>query len=103
MAGVPKVLPILYACQGCAQFGQLARDTGQLLDSRNHAQMAWLGSARHAQPTDRLPVMTLDACAEACARRWVEAHGMKAGRAFVVGRELTPEVAAERIAAELAG
>lgn len=81
---VVKPLPVLYACQGCPEFGQLARDVGALLDRAGVAEMVWLGSGRDLRPTQRYPVLALDGCGKACALRWLERRGIAAERSYVL-------------------
>jgi uncharacterized metal-binding protein len=100
---VVKPLPALYACEGCPEFGQIARDVGALLDRRGIAEMVWLGgrvgAAPDSKPTSRFPIFALDGCTKACARRWLERYGVTAQRHFVLGELEDVEHAAERIAA----
>jgi uncharacterized metal-binding protein len=84
MRVVVQPLPVLYACQGCAEFGQLARDVGAFFDQAGTLELAWLGSGRRLEPTTRFPVYALDGCARACARRWLERHGVTPERHWVL-------------------
>ena len=86
MRAIVKPLPVLYACQGCAEFGQLARDVGAFFDRGGAVEMVWLGTGRDRKPTTRFPIVALDGCGKACARRWLEGHGVSAERSFVIGR-----------------
>ena len=85
MRVVLQPLPVLYACQGCAEFGQRARDVGAIFDRAGALEMVWLGSGAGPTPTTRFPVFALDGCAKACARRWLTEHGIAAERSFVIG------------------
>lgn len=76
MRFVVRPLPVLYACEGCPQFGQRARDAALALAAEGVVEAVWLGAAKQAQPTSRFPVFALDGCAEGCARRWLERHGV---------------------------
>jgi uncharacterized metal-binding protein len=96
MRVIVKPFPVLYACQGCPEFGQTARDVGAFLDRGGFAEMIWLGASRNSKPTQRFPIFALDGCAKACARRWLAEHGVAAQRSYVLG-----DHCAERIAAEL--
>jgi uncharacterized metal-binding protein len=85
MRVVLRPLPVLYACQGCAEVGQRARDVGALFDRARALEMVWLGSGGDPKPTTRFPVFALDGCAKACARRWLGGHGIRAEHSFVIG------------------
>jgi uncharacterized metal-binding protein len=84
MRAIVKPLPVLYACQGCAEFGQLARDVGAFFDRGGAVEMVWLGSGRDLKPSTRFPIVALDGCNRACARRWLEGHGITAESSFVI-------------------
>ena len=103
MRVVLRPLPVLYACQGCAEFGQLAREVGALLDRGGAVEMVWLGAGPELKPKPRFPIYALDGCAKACALRWLEGHGIAAQRSYVLA-DRSPgaaQRAAQRIAAEL--
>jgi uncharacterized metal-binding protein len=100
---VVKPLPVLYACQGCPEFGQTAQDVGALLDRAGVAQLVWLGAAPDAPPVQRYPILALDGCDKACALRWLGQRGISPQRSYVLAAR-GPEAAqhaAQRIAAEL--
>jgi len=99
-------LPVLVACQGCAEFGQAARDVALLMDRRGCGDLAWLGATRdlatiRTKVGSRYPVVCIDACARGCARRWLEAAGVGPDRHFVLtdAERADLEAAALRIAA----
>ena len=96
MRVIVRPFPVLYACQGCPQFGQIAREVGAALERRGLAEMVWLGAA-DVEPKTRFPIFALDGCAQACARRWLAGHGVAARRSYVLADDC-----AQRIAAELA-
>jgi len=77
-------LPVLYACQGCPEFGQVARDMGKLLDRTGRAQLVWLGDAVKPELRERFPIYTIDGCDKACARLWLAQHHMSAEKSFVI-------------------
>ena len=81
---VVRPLPVLYACEGCAGFGQAARDVGASLDRAGVAELVWLGQARQVTPARRYPIVSLDACDKACALRWLERHGIVPERSYVL-------------------
>jgi uncharacterized metal-binding protein len=82
---VLRPLPVLYACQGCPEFGNRARDVGALFDRAGAVEMVWLGRGRDLEPTSRFPIFALDGCAQGCARRWLRDHGTAADQSFVIG------------------
>jgi uncharacterized metal-binding protein len=86
MGVIVTPLPVLYACQGCKEFGQLARDVGALFDQAGALEMVWLGAGRERKPKARFPIFALDGCSRGCARRWLEEHGVAAERSFVLRR-----------------
>jgi uncharacterized metal-binding protein len=83
MRAVLRPLPVLYACQGCAEFGQGARDAGAALDRAGRAQLVWLGG-RDVMPAQRYPTLALDGCHRGCAVRWLEERGIVVDRAYVL-------------------
>jgi uncharacterized metal-binding protein len=83
---IVRPLPVLYACQGCAQFGQLARDVGAFFDQAGALEMVWLGAERKLEPTQRYPVFALDGCAKGCAARWLGERGIVPDDLFVLPR-----------------
>lgn len=82
---VLRPLPVAYACQGCPEFGQRARDFAAALDRRGVAEMVWLGAAREINPTQRYPVFAVDGCSKGCALQWLAQRGIVAERSYVVG------------------
>jgi uncharacterized metal-binding protein len=103
MRVVLRPLPVLYACQGCAEFGDLAREVGALLDRGGVAQLVWLGAAPNATPARRYPILALDGCDKACALRWLGERGIAADRSYVLADRSpgSAQRAAQQIAAEL--
>jgi uncharacterized metal-binding protein len=98
---IAKPLPVLYACQGCPEFGQTAQEVGSLLDSNGVAEMVWLG-APDLTRRSRFPAVALDGCGRACALHWLARHGIPAERSYVLGEGSSAGREARRIAAELA-
>jgi len=99
---IVRPLPVLYACQGCPEFGQMAREVGALLDWNGVAEMVWLG-APDLKRSSRFPIVALDGCGKACALRWLERHRIVPESSYVL-EERTPgsvERAVQRIAADL--
>lgn len=81
---VLRPLPVLYACQGCPQFGQVARDAGAALDRAGVAEMVWLGASARLEPKSRFPIFALDGCDKLCALRWLKERGIAAESSCVI-------------------
>jgi uncharacterized metal-binding protein len=84
MRAIVSPLPVLYSCQGCPQFGQLARDVGAFFEQAGALEMVWLGDGRKLEATQRYPVLALDGCKKACAVRWLEERGIVPESAYVL-------------------
>ena len=95
MKVVVRPLPVVYACQGCPEFGERARQIGMLLDWKGVAETVWLGAPK-PKHTTRFPIIALDGCDKGCARAWLERHGVTAERSYVL--EDRTQAAAERMA-----
>jgi uncharacterized metal-binding protein len=78
-------LPVAYACQGCPEFGQRARNFAAALDRESVAEMVWLGAAKEITATERYPVFAVDGCSKGCALQWLAQRGIAAERSYVVG------------------
>jgi uncharacterized metal-binding protein len=78
-----RALPVIYACQGCAAYGQAAREVAALIEQAGIAETAWLGTPR-LEPKARFPLVALDGCADGCARRWLAERGMTPDRHYVL-------------------
>ncbi|HEY3073723.1 MAG TPA: putative zinc-binding protein [Burkholderiales bacterium] len=111
MTVVLRPMPVLFACQGCPEFGQTARDVGTILDQQRLAESHWIGApaCNYWQLTStarsRFPVYALDGCAKHCTQHWLAGHGVRAQRHFTLGAdgESASELAAriaERISAD---
>lgn len=81
---VLRPLPVAYACQGCPEFGQRARDFAAALDRDRVAEMVWLGAAKELTPTQRYPVFAVDGCGKGCALKWLAEHGVAAEDSYIV-------------------
>lgn len=77
-------LPVLYACQGCDEFGQEARELGKRMERAGLVQCIWLGDAGCPVLSERWPIHSLDGCARGCAKAWLERHGMQADQCHYV-------------------
>lgn len=89
MGAIVRPLPVLYACQGCPEFGQAARDAGAALDRRGVVELIWLGASRDPKPVQRYPIFALDGCDKACALEWLRRRRVPVERSYVL-----PEVPA---------
>jgi uncharacterized metal-binding protein len=103
MRAIVRPLPVLYACQGCAAFGQAAREAGAILDRNGVAELVWLGAAPDLSRRSRFPIIALDGCGQACALRWLEGHGITPERSYLLeGRAPgSVEEAVRRMTADL--
>jgi len=87
-----RALPVVYACSGCSSAGQLADHVARSLDRAGLAEMASIAGigARETQQLSRaksrFPIVAIDGCANACARRCLEAHGIDPARHYVLSR-----------------
>ena len=87
---VVRMLPVVYACSGCSSAGQLADQVARRLDRRGLAEMASIagigaGDAQQlSRAKTRFPIIAIDGCANACARRCLERHGIEPARHYVL-------------------
>ena len=106
MYGIVRPLPVLFACQGCPEYGNRAHEVALALDARGFGEAAWLGTGAAAEPQlvsrarSRFPIYALDGCAKGCAAQWLARHGVTAQRQFAVAASGdTPARIADRIVA----
>jgi uncharacterized metal-binding protein len=102
MRQVVRAVPVLYPCPGCPKGGGAAREAARLLDKRRVAEMSGMNEIGLAKAKARFPVFAIDGCSTACARIWLERHGVAPNRSYVL-QELElqdADKAAERIAAD---
>ena len=90
-------MPVLLACRGCARDG-IAREVALELDRRGLGE-ADVAGAHPDKARSRYPVYCIEGCAEACAGRWLAAHGVSAVRSFTLDPDRQPEPQIERIVA----
>jgi len=79
-----------------------ARAAAALLDRRGLAEAAAAAGdspAEISRAKSRFPVVAIDGCREACARRWLGRHGVTPQRHFVLREGEDAEHAVARIAA----
>jgi uncharacterized metal-binding protein len=91
-------VPVLFACQGCAEFGDTAHEVAAVLGAWGFAEAAWLGGAEEpleAKARARFPVYAIEGCAKRCAGHWLARHGVRAKRQFILA---APGESAEAIA-----
>ena len=118
MRVVLRPLPVLYACAGKSVPG--AREVAAALDRRGLAESASVAGPRDdlvgslTRARSRYPIFVLDGCANACARRFLEDHGVSVEQhcvltdfgvekqAACLGAEVAEQVA-DRIAGTLVG
>ena len=87
-----RTLPVLYACSGCSSAGALADHAARELDRAGLAEMASIAGIGAHEPQQlsrarsRFPIIAIDGCANACARRCLERHGVKVAQHFVLAR-----------------
>ena len=87
-----RVLPVLYACSGCTSAGELADHVARELDRAGIVEMGSLAGIGAQEPQQlsrarsRFPVIAVDGCASACARRCLERNGIEPSRHYVLAR-----------------
>jgi|SRR5262245_38532501 len=87
-----RALPVLYACSGCTSAGELADYVARELDRAGVAEMGSLAGIGAQEPQQltrarsRFPVIAVDGCANACARRCLERNGIQPARHYVLAR-----------------
>jgi len=100
---VLRPLPVLFACQGCAQYGDLAHEVAAVLDRDGYVEASWLGAGDEEQlaskARSRFPIYAMDGCAKRCAGHWLASRGVKSQRQFILA---SPGDAAETIAERIA-
>jgi uncharacterized metal-binding protein len=85
-----RLLPVVYACSGCSSAGQLADHVARCLDRAELAEMsslAGIGAEDEQQLSrakSRFPIIAIDGCANACARRCLLRHGIEPARHYVL-------------------
>lgn len=83
MRVVLRPFPVLYACQGCPEYGQAARDLGERLDRAGVGELVCLDAGGDIQPTERYPVFAIDGCRKRCALKWLAQHGINAEASYM--------------------
>lgn len=73
-------LPVVYSCSGCSSAAQMANHVALQLDRRGVAEMSCIAGVGGDVPhllniaQSGRPIIALDGCALACARRCLERH-----------------------------
>ena len=117
MAAPPSSLPLVYSCSGCSSAAQLANHAAVRLDREGHAEMsciAGLGGdvpsllrkAHDAVQAER-PIVAIDGCVLACAKKTLARHGIATSRhvelwRLGVRKRLHDDFSADEAAAALA-
>ena len=106
---VLRPLPVLFACQGCPQFGDMAHEVAAVLDTQGYAEATWLGTPGRdeaqlaSKARSRFPIYAIDGCARRCACQWLGARGVKVQRQFILASPGdSAQSIAERIGERLA-
>jgi uncharacterized metal-binding protein len=85
-----RALPIVYACSGCSSAGALADHVARTLDREGLAEMASIaGIGAHdpqqlSRARSRFPIVAIDGCVHACARRCLERQGIPVAQSYVL-------------------
>jgi uncharacterized metal-binding protein len=85
-----RVLPVVYACSGCTSAGQLADHVARSLDREGTAEMGSIAGIGAADPQQlskaksRFPVIAIDGCANHCAARCLQSHGIEPAHRYVL-------------------
>lgn len=85
-----RAIPVLFACDGCAEYGDLAREVAALLDERRLVEFSWCGAQARdeelllAKARSRYPIYSIDGCAKRCVQRWLARHGVRVQRHIVL-------------------
>jgi uncharacterized metal-binding protein len=84
MGIVLRPFPVLYACQGCPEYGHRARELGEQFDRAGVGELVCLGASADIQPTERYPVFAIDGCRKRCALKWLAQHGIDAEGSYML-------------------
>lgn len=84
-----RALPVVFACHGCAQYGDRAHEVASVLDAWGLAEASWLGAGAAedqlaSKARSRFPVFVVEGCAKRCAGQWLAKHGARVQREFVL-------------------
>lgn len=87
-----RALPVVYACSGSSGAGALADQVARCLDRDGVAEMssiAGIGAGdlqQLSRARSRFPIVAIDGCVHACARRCLERQGIRPSRSLVLSR-----------------
>ncbi len=82
MSNSHKTLPLVYSCSGCSSAAQMANHVALQLDRNGSAEMSCIAGVGGDVPSlvkvavSRRPIMAIDGCPLACARKCLERHGV---------------------------
>ena len=85
-----KSYPLVYSCSGCSSAAQLANYVAVRLDRLGVAEMSCIaGVGGDVKPlvrkaTSGRPVIAIDGCALACAKRCLARHGVEPARYYLL-------------------
>lgn len=85
-----RAVPVVYACSGCTSAGELADDVARRLDRDGLAEMGSIAGIGAGDPQQlskakaRFPIIAIDGCANGCARRCLERHGIEPAHHYVL-------------------
>jgi uncharacterized metal-binding protein len=83
-------LPLVYSCSGCSSAAQLANHAAVRLDREGHAEMSCIAGLggdvpsllrkAHDAVKDQRPIVAIDGCVLACAKKTLARHGIATSR-----------------------
>jgi uncharacterized metal-binding protein len=85
-----ETLPLVYSCSGCSSAAQLANHVAVRLDRLGIAEMSCIaGVGGDVKPlvrkaTSGRPVVAIDGCALACAKRCLARHGVAPSQYYLL-------------------
>ena len=110
-------LPLVYSCSGCSSAAQLANHAAVRLDREGLAEMSCIAGLggdvpsllrkAHDAVKAQRPIVAIDGCVLACAKKTLERHGLAASRhvelwRLGVRKRLHEDFSADEAAAALA-
>jgi uncharacterized metal-binding protein len=87
---IARPLPLVYCCSGSSSAGQLANHVAHALDRQGIAEMASIAGVGAHDPQhlgkakSRFPLIVIDGCPNACARRCLARHAIEPERHYVL-------------------
>ena len=83
-------MPVLFACQGCPEFGDAAAGFALAQQAGGEAEAALLGprggdeTQLASKARSRYPIHAVDGCIRGCARAWLRHRGVEPQRCVVL-------------------